>query len=560
LRFVRSVVGLLLALIGLLVTGVAAVAAFWVVGPDNTVHAGEQQLTSKGLAVITTPGLLDRHGPTLHVAARSADGKRPLFVGIARDLDVASYLDGVQQTKLVQVQFPVKLTTQEVKGAAAALPAPAAFDWWIAKASGLGDQSLEWPIADGPYDVVIMNADGKPAPDVKVDFGIELGGAFVTCLLVLLAGLLLLAGGILLMFFRRHPAGSIPVGPATAPWQSGPADSPSVPQQSGLRRTAGVLSLGTVALMASGCVAVPEHNTVDSLTRPAISPEPGQAVIKRYNTVNDTANQRRDEKLIETIEGGSLLEQSRAGYQVSRALDKGGKNLTKPFAYTKPVFASPNYGSYPMRFVSTAGMSTNPKVRHLGVWERTSAASPWLLTYAVYPSAATKLPDLAGLRVPTAADTAKLAAPPKTAATDLAQFLTGGTGSPKATRFVATPQITALIKANAKKKAQDAAQSTVYRKVSDSFGVTAEPVAFITSSGEALVFVTLTEDYLLELAANVQAWWSTGDSTAFSHNIKYRSALTHSTVHQVALAVPAKGKGKIRILSSNWQIVNAGGY
>lgn len=62
MRFARITLGLLLALVGVLVTLAGAVVAFWLVGPDNTVDTGEQRLASKGLAVMTAPDLLDRHG------------------------------------------------------------------------------------------------------------------------------------------------------------------------------------------------------------------------------------------------------------------------------------------------------------------------------------------------------------------------------------------------------------------------------------------------------------------------------------------------------------------
>jgi hypothetical protein len=92
--------GVLLALLGLLVGLAGAAAAFWLIGPDDTVKSGDQHLTSKGLAIASSPDLLDRHGPVLHVEAHSTNGK-PVFVGVARDFDVASYLKGFAHTSLV---------------------------------------------------------------------------------------------------------------------------------------------------------------------------------------------------------------------------------------------------------------------------------------------------------------------------------------------------------------------------------------------------------------------------------------------------------------------------
>lgn len=552
MRHFRFAIGLLLAFVGLLIAAAGAAAAFWLVGPDNTVEADEQQLASKGIALATSPALLDRNGPTLHVTAHSADPKQSVFVGVGRDLDVASYLKNIQHTKLVQVQFPVELTTQEVKGLTGPLTAPNSLDWWVAKANGAGEQTIAWPIADGPYDLVIMNADGKTAPKVQVSFGIELDGAFLTCLLVLGLGLVLLAGGIFLMLFRRRP-------PAPAQILQRPDETVAqAGSHSELRMSAGAL-VGAVLLVASGCAAIPQQDTAQTLTRPAISLESAQSTLKHYTDVNNSANRRRDDKLIATVEAGSLLRQSRAGYRIGRSLDKAGKSVTKPFSYPKPTIAVPEYGGYPMRFISTGAISGGTDYHHLGVWERAAAGSPWLRSYGLSPKATTKLPDLGGVRVLQAPDVAKLAATPQAAATDLAQYLTVGAKSPKAGKFAASTDVTAVLADLAKAKAQHS-DPKVYRKVSDTFAVDGAPTAFALASGEALVFVTLTDDYLIEVAPNINIQWATGGPTAFSNKVKYNNALTTRTLYQVALAVPVKSGGKTRILDLDSQMVDAGGY
>ena len=410
MRFARIAFGLLLALVGLLVTFAGAVAAFWLVGPDNTVDTGEQHLTSKGLAVMTAPDLLDRHGPTLHV---TASAQKPVFVGVGQDIDVASYLGASQYTRVVRFDAPAKFDTQEMKGGAAALSQPDALDWWIVKASGAGKQSIAWPIADGRYDVVVLNADGSPAVDAKVVFGVELDGAFVTCLLILGAGVVLLVVGLLMMFLRKRktPAPPVPVMPSPMPYTP-----PTYQNQGGVRRVAGGLAVGaSLLLVATGCVAVPEKNTAsETTTRPAVTLADGQAVIKRYNELNNKANQARDAKQSEAIEGDPTLAQTRAGYQIDRKLDADGKKKIKPFTYTDPQIGAPEFASYPMRFVVTSGVSDDPASRQLGVWQRQTAGTPWVLTNSVYPAAAMKLPPMDGLRVPSKEDMAKLPVLPQT--------------------------------------------------------------------------------------------------------------------------------------------------
>ncbi|NIK59480.1 hypothetical protein [Kribbella shirazensis] len=294
---------MLLALVGLIVAVAGGLVAFWLIGPDDTVYSGEQSLSSKGLAIASTPELLDRHGPVLHVDVRSTKDQ-PVFVGVARDFDVASYLKGVGHTKLVQVQWPIALATQDEKGTAGPLTAPNTLDWWVAKANGAGTQTLTWPIEDGPYDVVIMNADGNTSPDVRVNLGIEIPNAFTTALAVFAVGIVLLAVGILLMLFRRRPN-----HPQAIPTQlPHPPEYAPTAQGGGTARR--VLAVGLSIGLVSGCAAVPHTDAVAALSRPAVSNQVAADVIKRYDEVSNAANKRRDGKLIATVETGDLLRQT----------------------------------------------------------------------------------------------------------------------------------------------------------------------------------------------------------------------------------------------------------
>ena len=170
----------------------AGTAAALYVGTDDTVDTGPQHLTSPGAAIATNERLLEYHGPTLHVSATPKDPKRGLFLGVARDFDVISYLEGRQHSELTEFRIrPVRIDSQQVKGTATPLTRPASLDWWVRTGTG----SLAWPIEDGPYALVIMNADGTPAIDADVTIGLEVDGAFRICLIIAVAGLLLLGPG-----------------------------------------------------------------------------------------------------------------------------------------------------------------------------------------------------------------------------------------------------------------------------------------------------------------------------------------------------------------------------
>jgi hypothetical protein len=552
MRFARIAFGLLLALVGLLVTVVGAVAAFWLVGPDNTLDTGEQSLASKGLAVMTAPDLIDRHGPKLHVTASAG---KPVFVGIGQDIDVSSYLGGSQYTRVVRFDLPARFDSQEMTGRAAPLTAPAELDWWTAKATGAGKQSISWPIVDGRYDVVVMNADGSPGVDAKVTFGIELKGAFGTCLLAFGAGLVLLLGGLLLMFARRRsrPLPPLPVVPTVTPLM--PYTPPAPKQSSQVRRSAGLAT--ALLLVTTGCVAVPVKNSSYQVTtKPAVTLADGQAVVKRYNEINNRANLTRDAKLSETIEGDPTLAQTRAGYLIDRKTDAAGKNKAKPFTYTDPEIGAPQFAQYPMRFVVSSGVSTDPQSRQLGVWERQSAGAPWLLTHSVYPSLAMKVPPMEGLRMPVKEDMAKLPVLPQTAGNNLAAYLSGGAKAKQAALFVPSPGTVNLLAQRAKSKVEDA-KETYISTVVNTFRLSGQPLTFIAANGEALVFLTLTEQYRQNIEPGSNAYWTDGAVTAFSSMVKYTQSLHQDYLHQVALAIPRTGKA--RILSIDGQLVGAGG-
>lgn len=549
MRFARIAFGLLLALAGLLVTVVGGIAAFWLVGPDNTVDTGERSMSSLGLAVMTAPDLIDRHGPTLHV---TASGAKPVFVGVGQDLDVASYLSGSQYTRIVSFDLPSRLDTQWMKGGPEALNSPVGLDWWTVKATGAGKQSIAWPIVDGRYSVVVMNADGSPGVDAKVTFGIELDGAFGTCLLMFGIGVVLLVVGLLLMFVRRRTRPLPPV-PVVAPVM--PYSPPAPQQQTHVRRAAGLATV--VLLVATGCVAVPPKNTSQQVsTRPAVTLADGQAVIKKYNEVNNRANLTRDAKLAETIEGEPTLAQTRAGYQIDRKLDPTGKDKAKPFTYTEPEIGAPRFGAYPMRFVVSTGLSDDVSGRHLGVWERQNAGTPWLLTHSVYPPAGMALPPMEGMRMPTKMDMAKLPILPQAAGNNLAAYLSGGPKAKQAALFIPSPGTVKLLIQREKTKTDETKKAYISTVV-DTFRLSGQPLTFMASNGDALVFLTFTEQLLENIEPGSNAYWTTGGVTAFSGMVKYTQSLHMDYLHQVAITIPKTGKP--RVLSMDTQLVGAGG-
>jgi hypothetical protein len=99
----------------------------------------------------------------------SPEGGKPVFAGIARTEDVASYLRGVGQTRVTDVDaFPFEASYLAEPGSRRPV-APAQKSFWAASTQGRGTQTLDWRVQDGDWSVVVMNADGSPgvAADVK---------------------------------------------------------------------------------------------------------------------------------------------------------------------------------------------------------------------------------------------------------------------------------------------------------------------------------------------------------------------------------------------------------
>ncbi|WUJ73572.1 hypothetical protein OG809_09955 [Kribbella soli] len=680
MRFARITLGLLLTLAGLAATVAGAVAAFWLVGPDNTISTPSREFASSGLAVVTAPTLLDRHGPTLHV---NASGDKPLFVGIGQDLDVRDYLAGSAHTRLTRFEPPGTFGTQDLRGRSGKLTPPGQLDWWVAQ-SASGSQSVSWPMQDGRYEVVVMNADGTPAVGAQVSFGVQVHRLFGICLLVLGAGVLVLASGLALMFRRRKVAVAadteatteiplpvtsripvlVPVAastsddnapayrvspfapervspfaqqtqpkpaaaklkpavvkPAPTPVPAAPmfmsaaavarAKSPAligagasqrydqpvdraetlettettetvetvertettetetVPlaaspefekSDEAVRRTAALLASGALLLTTTSCGLMPPKNSLAAPdSRPAVTLADAQAVVQRYNQLNNQANQTRDAKLSATIEGNPTLAQTQAGFVIGRKLDAAGKDVSKPFSYTDPEIGAPQFASYPMRFVVSSGVSNAPGNRQLGVWQRENAGSPWLLTHSVYPPKGVELPSVDGMRTPDKSDLSKLQSQPATVAKDLATYLTGGPNAPQSKLFTPSPALSSMLKLRATTKANDTAEPYI-ASVTDAFLPSGEPLTFITSSGDALVFLTLTEQYLQRVEPGSNAYWTSGEATAFSSMVKYTQSLHQDYLHQVALVIPTTSTDEaVRVLSIDPQLIGAGG-
>ena len=171
---------------------------------------------------------------TIRVRATSVTPSKPIFVGIAREQAVDSYLAGVAHTRVTDVTDTSRDTYEPVAGTAAPAP-PASQHIWAASASSRGTATVAWPVRKGHWSLVVMNADGSRGVRADLNAGANIH------FLGWIAGGLLAGGGVLLglaVLFgilggrglgggRAEPA---PAGDAPAPAASGvPAEATVYP-------------------------------------------------------------------------------------------------------------------------------------------------------------------------------------------------------------------------------------------------------------------------------------------------------------------------------------------
>ena len=122
----------------------------------------------------------------------TSDSARPVFVGIARSADVASYLGSVNRAVLSD---SYKSRDASEQGGGAPATPPAAQDFWAASISGAGRRTLDWKLRDGHWVAVLMNADGSRGVADHMRVGAEFPSLGWLGAGALAAGLVLLAGG-----------------------------------------------------------------------------------------------------------------------------------------------------------------------------------------------------------------------------------------------------------------------------------------------------------------------------------------------------------------------------
>jgi len=204
-RIVAIVAGSILALIslGLLAGGIGGIiidqtqrnADGFLMSPTEEFDTGTYALVSETLDVgaEVPQWVIDELVGTVRIESES---ERPVFIGIASDADVNSYLGDVRRAVVTDLDDP---DYSPRPGEPPSSP-PTEQGFWVASTSGAGDQVLDWDVDDGDWVIVVMNPDGSAGVTADLRIGAELDPLIWIAIGFVVGGLLVGAGAAALIY------------------------------------------------------------------------------------------------------------------------------------------------------------------------------------------------------------------------------------------------------------------------------------------------------------------------------------------------------------------------
>ena len=172
--------GILVALLslGFLAAGGAAVVVDQVQRDDDGfVMSPSKNFSTATYAIASKSAHVNLDGPdwvtddligTLRIRSNSS---RRVFIGIARETDIARYLGAVDHVVVTDIG---RKPHYSARPGGPPRTRPATETFWSASATGTGEQTLEWVPKSGHWNVVVMNADASRGVEADLSIGAEL--------------------------------------------------------------------------------------------------------------------------------------------------------------------------------------------------------------------------------------------------------------------------------------------------------------------------------------------------------------------------------------------------
>ena len=201
-RVVAVVLGSIAALLGagLIAAGVAAVvidqtqrdSEGYLMSPTETFESDGYAVVSQSVEV-NLGSEEDLAQSFFGMVKIQSEAVSPVFVGIAREIDVDAYLGGVERSVVKEIGR--KPRYDEQPGSMPATP-PTDETFWVASVSGAGTQSLTWEPESGDWAVVLMNPDASAQVRARLAIGAELDALVWIGIGVLATGIVLFLVGV----------------------------------------------------------------------------------------------------------------------------------------------------------------------------------------------------------------------------------------------------------------------------------------------------------------------------------------------------------------------------
>jgi hypothetical protein len=118
---------------------------------------------------------------TIKLTASSNDPSKDVFIGVARSVDAADYLNGISYEEIRNLSWNYNPWDGEMptvtyvphSGSPPTRP-PSTVAFWVASAHGAGEQTIEWVPSTGTYWIIAMNADVLADVDIDVRLGAKI--------------------------------------------------------------------------------------------------------------------------------------------------------------------------------------------------------------------------------------------------------------------------------------------------------------------------------------------------------------------------------------------------
>jgi len=149
----------------------------------------------------------------LKIITESNDPDKEIFIGVAMESDLRSYLQDVEYQKVVDLDFDeesYELVFSDADfmlhpGGSPSVP-PTVHSYWVVHTSSAEEQELIWEPVAGTYNIVIMNADGSEGIDAEIQVGASVPFFGSIANFLIFVGLFVGAiGGLMIYFTLKRP-------------------------------------------------------------------------------------------------------------------------------------------------------------------------------------------------------------------------------------------------------------------------------------------------------------------------------------------------------------------